>query len=256
MGVELSHRGVNSVLNMTDLGPKTEGLTTFFQPILDLEEWKVCGVEALARLEDGGSAYPLIAQAQQDGWYDELELPLLEMAMRESESLPADLFCTLNISGTSVFSDRLEECLRAHTERRWGLEILENSERVWEIESFRQRIKELGCLLLIDDAGDGNSDEVRIRYMLPSIVKLDRLLLIRAQHSDTDRMRLESLISEARNSGAFLLAEGVETSCQLDFALELGCEYAQGFYFSEAVAAHNIPAKIQELEDRLWMDAQ
>ncbi len=243
------------MMTMTESRVTTNGLTAYFQPILDLEKWQVSGVEALARHEDGSSAFPFLAQAKREGRYVEVEIPLLDIAMKEARGLPTALFCTLNISAQGVLDPRLKKLVEGRPERTWGLEILEDSARLNEYDQFMARIAELGCMLLIDDAGEGNSDELRIRYLRPTIVKLDRLLLMRAMNVPAERARLESLIVEGRAHGAKLLAEGVETAEQLDFARELGCEYAQGYYFSEAVSAQRIPQVIAELEQRLWIDA-
>lgn len=231
-------------------------VTTHFQAIMDLENWRVSGVEALARDKDGNSLFPTLQRAKSEGWYDELEIPLVEIAIREAALLPSDLLCTLNMSAGVVMTAHLEKLVRTHTERAWGIEILEDSERIHEYQEFKKRVDDLQCVLLVDDAGEGNSDELRIRYLKPTIVKLDRLLIIRAMNGSTGRARLESLIAEARANGCMLLAEGVETVEQLRFALELGCEYAQGWYFAQAVPASEVRAQIAELEQRLWIDAQ
>lgn len=231
-------------------------VTTHFQAIMDLDNWRVSGVEALARDKDGHSLFPTLQRAKAEGWYDELELPLVEIAIREAAALPSDLLCTLNMSAGVVMTPALEKLVRSHKERAWGIEILEDSERIVEYQAFKKRVDDLQCVLLVDDAGEGNSDELRIRYLQPTIVKLDRLLLIRAMNGPAGRDRLESLVAEARANCCMLLAEGIETVEQLQFALELGCEYAQGWYFGQAVPACEVPLQIAELEQRLWIDAQ
>ena len=230
-------------------------ITAYFQPIMDLENWRVAGVEALARTETGESAFPLLARAKQEGWYEQIELPLVKIAMRQSQHLPLDLLVTVNISEKTVFNPELERLIDTFPCRAWGLEILEDSKRIKEFQTFKKRVDELGCALLIDDAGEGNSDELRIHHLQPSVVKIDRNLLLRAMHGSRARNRLESIIKESRASSALLLAEGVETVDQLNFASELGCEYAQGWYFSQAVPAQQIEQQIRELEQRLWIDA-
>lgn len=231
-------------------------LTTHFQAIMDLDSWRVCGVEALARDKAGNSLFPTLERAKHEGWYSELEGPLIEIAVREAAKLPKNLLCTLNMSSDLVMDNVLARILSSQPTRQWGVELLEDSARNPEFEEFRSKVDELECILLVDDAGVCNSDELRIRYLKPTIVKLDRLLLIRAFNSVEGRTRLESLILESRAHGCMLLAEGVETPEQLNFALELGCEYAQGWYFGPAVPASEVPQQIAELEQRLWIDAR
>lgn len=254
MSLQVS-QGVTQAMALKTLGIDVSRITAYFQAIMDLENWKVTGVEALARTEEGESAFPLLARAKAEGWYDSIELPLVETAVRAAEQLPRNLLVTLNMSAKSVFSEELGDIFAAHPERAWGIEILEDSARVYEFEAFRRRVDELGCVLLMDDAGEGNSDEYRIHYLKPSVVKLDRLLLLRAMHGPEGRERLESLVKEARANHCMLLAEGVETIEQLNFALELGCEYAQGWYFGQAVPASEVAGQIADLEQRLWIDA-
>lgn len=246
------------ISNVTTLAvqAEVENLTTHFQAIMDLENWRVSGVEALARTKDGESAFPLLVRAQLEGWYDDLEIPLIEIAMRESAALPQDLLCTLNLSGKAVMSDELRTLINTNHSRSWGLELLEFSERIREREDFLARIQELGCPLYVDDAGELNSDECRITGLKPNVVKLDRNLLVSVMTGEERRERLESLIKAARASGSQLLAEGVETAEQLNFALELGCEFAQGWYFGHAVPAEDVAAQIAQLEQHLWIDAK
>ncbi|MFD2840729.1 EAL domain-containing protein [Populibacterium corticicola] len=231
-------------------------LTAYFQPIVDLENWRVTGVEALARSAVGDSPWPLLMRARNEGWYEQLEVPLVEIAVREAAALPPQLWCTLNMSACTVFDNAVERLLSSHPERRWGIEVLERSGPIRDDLEFRERINELDCLMLIDDAGVGNNDEFRIHDLKPTIVKLDRLVLMSAHHHGWARDRVESLVYESRKAGALLLAEGVETAKELIFAQELGCELAQGYYFSAAVPAKNISATIAELEERLWFDAK
>lgn len=220
--------------------------STHFQLIMNIETNLAYGVEALARFPQF-SPQEVIAQAKRGGWYEELELALLERAMEHAELLPPGVICTVNISASTVMHAKVHELMRAHASRTWGFEILEFSRRLSCVEAFHQCVRDFGCDLLIDDAGSGNSDPYRIRGLRPTIVKIDRGLLLHASHSQWEHHRLETIVNEAHEAGALLLAEGIETAGQLAFARAVGCTYAQGFYFGVPCPIADITRQLTEL---------
>lgn len=224
-------------------------MSIHFQVIVDIARHSVYGVEALARSSDGTPTPALIQRAEEEGWYPRLEFALLTLAMEAASQLPPHLVCTLNMSASAITDEPVRHLMRRHSDRHWGLEILEFSHRVPIDNTFRDRLREFDCDLLIDDAGEGYSDVQRIREMVPTIVKIDRKLLLDAmdQHPCA-RARLDNIIAEAQAHGSALLAEGVETSCQLGFARSIGCTYAQGYYIGYPGPIPETLVQIQRLE--------
>ena len=138
-------------------------MSIHFQVIVDIARHSVYGVEALARSSDGTPTPALIQRAEEEGWYPRLEFALLTLAMEAASQLPPHLVCTLNMSASAITDEPVRHLMRRHSDRHWGLEILEFSHRVPIDNTFRDRLREFDCDLLIDDAGEGYSDVQRIR---------------------------------------------------------------------------------------------
>jgi len=111
-------------------------------------------------------------------------------------------------------------------------------------------LKSLGVKISLDDFGTGYSSLSYLhRFPLDSL-KIDRSFVSRIM--DDDEI-VRTIITLGRNLGLRVIAEGVETADQVAKLRELGCEFAQGFYFS-------VPVNAQEATDLLaeehhWADA-
>ena len=227
------------------------GATVHFQPIIDLVAWRVCGVEALARFTDSRSPLDHLAQARAAGAELEFEIALLKLAQEVATELPSGLLLSLNMSAATALHPDVEALLAKIDSHQVGMEILETSPRFAEATRLRERADSLGALLLIDDAGIGNSDEVRIRYVRPDIVKIDRGLFAAAAATDAKaQARVASLLCEARAVGAKVLVEGIETLEQLDRARALGCDMVQGYFFGPACELAGLAERLQEIAAR------
>lgn len=227
------------------------GTTTHFQALIDLNAWQVFGFEGLARFEDGRGPLEHIAEARNNGCINEFELCLIETAITHTSNIPVDLIVTLNVSADTISSPRLDMLKDNFQGRVWGLEILETAPRAQCPADIRTRAAALGCTLLIDDAGTGHSDELQIRGLRPDIVKVDRELFVRSAYDQTACQKMYSLMSAGRVVGAKLLVEGIETQDQVARAMDIGFDYAQGYYFGAAVAQDNVTAHLAGLQQRL-----
>jgi EAL domain-containing protein (putative c-di-GMP-specific phosphodiesterase class I) len=92
----------------------------------------------------------------------------------------------------------------------------------------------LGVKLPIDDFGTGYSSLAYLHRFPISGLKIDRSFVTRVAENE---VIVRTIVSLAHNLGMEVIAEGVETQGQADRLLELGCEYAQGFFFSRPVEA-------------------
>lgn len=200
-----------------------------FQPIVRLDDREVVAYEALARFSDGRSPLVHLAKARAAGHLVHLELALIASATRAAAGLLPDVLVTMNASGETILDARLGPLL-ADRSHAWGLELSEMS-AVDSYEQLRAAVKELGVVLLIDDAGVRFADMDRVLHSTPSIVKVDRSALQAAFGADGDRMALGRYGAAARSVGALALAEGVETPTQAKMLLESGFELGQGYLF-------------------------
>ena len=93
-------------------------------------------------------------------------------------------------------------------------------------------LKALGVRLSIDDFGTGYSSLSRLRQIPVDTLKIDRAFIM---HMDTDaesREIVRTIIMLAHNLRLAVVAEGTETKEHIDLLKQLGCEMAQGYFYS------------------------
>jgi EAL domain-containing protein (putative c-di-GMP-specific phosphodiesterase class I) len=102
-----------------------------------------------------------------------------------------------------------------------------------------ERLRALGAGLAIDDFGTGLSNFSQLKELPFDTLKIDRSFLARhgGQDDTRDAAVVRSIISLARELDRAVVVEGVETEDDATWVQELGCEYAQGFCFSQALPA-------------------
>ncbi|SMC26650.1 EAL domain, c-di-GMP-specific phosphodiesterase class I (or its enzymatically inactive variant) [Andreprevotia lacus DSM 23236] len=97
------------------------------------------------------------------------------------------------------------------------------------IESYRAR----GYGIAIDDFGSRHANLDRLWTFEPTIVKVDRELIARAEHSAPLRRALPKLVELLHELEAEVIVEGIETSTQHQLALDAGADAVQGFHLGE-----------------------
>jgi EAL domain-containing protein (putative c-di-GMP-specific phosphodiesterase class I) len=97
-----------------------------------------------------------------------------------------------------------------------------------------RRLQALGVTWSLDDFGTGYSSLSYLHRLQVDTVKVDRSFVSRIGLDDGSEM-VRVIAEIAHNMGMDVVAEGVESADQLDWLRDLGCEYAQGFYFSRPV---------------------
>ena len=98
--------------------------------------------------------------------------------------------------------------------------------------SIFRKLKDLGLQVAIDDFGTGYSSLSYLSRLPVDTLKIDRSFVGRLEDAESAAI-VSATVDLARNLGLEVVAEGVETATQLDAISALGCDFAQGFYFSE-----------------------
>ncbi len=207
-----------------------------FQPIFNLCDGRVAAVEALARF--GGPASPppdvWFAQAHRVGLGIELEVALLQAAIAELGRLPANVLMAVNAGPEALASGRIADALQGVDARRIVVELTEHAavEDYPHLLECLTGLREAGVRLAIDDAGAGFASLMHILKLAPDFIKLDRELISGIDRDPVRRSLAESLMRFAGETGAMLIAEGVETATELLALSDLGISHAQGFFLA------------------------
>jgi diguanylate cyclase (GGDEF)-like protein/PAS domain S-box-containing protein len=234
-----------------------------YQPLIDLGRGEVCGFEALLRWNhpDRGLVPPdeFIPVAEEIGLIVPLGDWVLKQACRDAVNLPANLTIAVNLSAVqfrnpmlalSVVSALGQSGLAAS---RLELEITESvllqADRA-VLDALHQ-FRDLGVRICMDDFGTGYSSLSYLRSFPFDKIKIDRSF-IRELGRDNDCMAIIRAVMRLGSSlGMITTAEGVETEEQLDLLRAEGCMQVQGFLFSKAVPAAEIPILLRRLRPRI-----
>ncbi|WP_222195360.1 putative bifunctional diguanylate cyclase/phosphodiesterase [Modestobacter italicus] len=222
-----------------------------YQPIVDLSDGAVVGVEALARWThpERGPVPPeeFVAVAEQSGLVHALGAHVLRTACAELADVrtPAGLPVTLgvNVSGRELNDPgcalRVRHVL-ADTGFPVGHLVLEVTETLLEGESptavaTLHALRAAGVKVSIDDFGTGYSSLNRLDTLPADVLKLDRSFIATVHSSPRRAQMLQTLVAMCLGLGLDVVAEGVETAEQEDAVRAMGCTFAQGWRYGRPV---------------------
>lgn len=199
------------------------------QPILRLSDARVVGYELLARCDDVPGAPPhWLAAADRVGRRAELELACVAAAARLGAP-PGGALVFVNVGPDVVGTAQFAQAARALP--RHALEITEDAavDDYDRLRSVLAGLRATGSLIAIDDAGSGYASMSHVLNLTPSFVKID-MSVVRGVHTDPGRQALvRAMRAFASAIGAVTVAEGVETTQDLQTVRDLGVELAQGY---------------------------
>ena len=220
-----------------------------YQPFIDTATGRIAGIESLGRLlqADGQlfSVGPLFIDphvcAEQ---LLTLDRELRSQALANFCQAPGDWFLSLNISPRWISALPANQPLpsllqvRQHgvDPRRVVFEITEQGGDLQRLADVVARYRQAGARIAIDDFGAGYSQLDRVLALQPDILKLDMRLFQAAARGGPSSEVVKALAQMAEKTGCWIIAEGVETEAELNFALECGARYLQGHLFAQAQA--------------------
>lgn len=101
---------------------------------------------------------------------------------------------------------------------------------------FLRKLRRLGIRLAIDDFGTGYSGLSHLHYLPVDVLKIDRSFVTRMVEDYRSREIVQAIVTLSRNLEIDIIAEGVETQEAETLLRQLGCRYAQGYYYSKPVS--------------------
>jgi EAL domain-containing protein (putative c-di-GMP-specific phosphodiesterase class I) len=134
-----------------------------------------------------------------------------------------------------LFLDRIDAS--GFPRKRLTLEITESGliEDLGAASTLLATLRSAGCRIAIDDFGTGYSSLAYLKSLPLDYLKIDKKLAQDIAGTARDRVVVRGVIDMARSLGLSVIAEGVETTEQLDLLAKEGCQYYQGFLCSEPV---------------------
>lgn len=238
-----------------------EEFEVYYQPLIDIKSGTVRSVEALLRWHHPrkGLLKPdsFIDYAYESGLICHMGDWVIDSACAQLaawQSVGVNVAMSINVSSRQFQQDslitRVANCINLYRINPRDL-IIEITEQIFmeETETVLKRVqalRNLGVKISLDDFGTGYSSLNYIVRFAPDYLKIDRSFVERIGDQAQHNGMVEAIVGLGRIVPLGIVAEGVETQVQFDFLSACGCNFAQGFYFSEARSAADISGYLMD----------
>jgi diguanylate cyclase (GGDEF)-like protein/PAS domain S-box-containing protein len=228
-------------------------LTVVYQPKLDLRSGRIAGAEALVRSPASElhavSAGQIVALAEEAGMIHELGAFVLRTALTQARAWQALGHAPLKMSvNLSPLQFRKGDLVRivSTTLKEAGLDascleleitestVMHNEEQAIAVMNA---LSELGVGLAIDDFGVGYSSLGYLARFPIDCLKIDRSFIRNLPGDREQAVVTRGIISMARGLEVITVAEGVDSTAQMEFLRQHGCDQAQGYAVSAPLQA-------------------
>lgn len=227
-----------------------DAMRCHYQPIFAVDTMQVVGHEALLRVTDPATHLTippaeLFAAAMDGGWHQALDQAARRTAILGAADWLGDDQLFVNFLPSSIYNPSV--CLRtteaAATEAgvpmdQLVFEVVE-SEHIADVPHLRaifDRYHEMGAKVALDDLGAGHATLAVAQALRPDIVKIDGAIARQLPDADAASF-VERTVAAVGSSGGKVLIEGVEERRQLDRAIDLGVDLAQGYLLGRPAPA-------------------
>jgi diguanylate cyclase (GGDEF)-like protein len=228
----------------------------YYQPKLDLASGKITGAEALIRWRhpERGLIPPIrfIPFAEQTGFIREITPWLLENVIAQTarwQEQGLSIVPSINLSALDLLDpgliDHVRRLIDAHGLKasRICLEITESAlmEDPTLALAHLDQLAALGLKLSIDDYGVGQASLAYLKTLPVHELKIDRAFVDGVADSPRNAAIVQSTIALCHALGLSVVAEGVETSNELDWLASHQCDIAQGYFIARPMPADELP---------------
>lgn len=245
-----------------------------YQPVVDLRSERLAAVEGLLRwthpVQGQISPAEFIPLAEESELINKVGAHMLGMATRELATYRADheisLGLKVNLSARQLDDPNLlpsvKEALAVTgiPASTLCLEVTE-SELMRDLETATRvlsGLRELGVSLAIDDFGTGYSSLAQLHRLPLDTLKIDRSFVVGLGESHDAEVFITSIIAMAHAVDLMVVAEGAETTRQVDLLQRLGCDQVQGFGVGKPVPLDELSGTIRAASGRFppvpWAD--
>ncbi|WP_110686459.1 EAL domain-containing protein [Salinicola aestuarinus] len=218
--------------------------TMAFQPLVDIDQDRIYGYEALVRGTAGESAFSVLSRLDETTLY-RFDQACRVRAIEIADSLGADSVLSINFLPNAVYEP--QACIQAtlETAKRVGWPLERLCFEIVETESVRDRrhlknivesYRAMGLSVALDDFGTGHANLNLLIDIAPDILKLDRQLISDIPQSPRQQIIIDQIITLAERLDISLIAEGVETLEEARWLYRRGIVRQQGYWYARPVA--------------------
>ncbi|RNJ61691.1 MAG: EAL domain-containing protein [Porphyrobacter sp. IPPAS B-1204] len=248
------------LIRVLESGLRNRDITVAYQPKVDLASGRIVGAETLIRWRPDGGALvnpqDLVLAAEAGDRINALTLVVMEKALidgKQAIALDPRFKLAVNMSAKSLSDTHLLFDIMTQLGRfdfppeNLTLELTETA----KLEDHRiapqiAALKARGIGLSIDDFGTGQSNLEYIEKLPSSELKIDKRFVQHMDSSEESRAVVRATIEIAHSLGKIVVAEGVEDEAVAAELLAMGCDQAQGYLFSEAIAMPMLLAMMRQ----------
>jgi predicted signal transduction protein with EAL and GGDEF domain len=229
-----------------------------YQPFLDLRENRVTGFEALLRWRHPvrGLVPPdeFIPIAEESGLIHSIGEWVIRRACATLSHWPADVRIAVNFSAVQFQNANiLQTVVRALAEAgvspgRLEIEMTESIlvSKYGPASSVLNSLLQLGITVALDDFGTGYSSLTYLRKLPFSRIKIDQSFVRDMLIQPDCAAIVKSVIGLAQDLRICVVAEGVETSEQLDYLRQTNCDEVQGYLIGRPVLSDQVLALLNQ----------
>ncbi|MFN8018505.1 MAG: bifunctional diguanylate cyclase/phosphodiesterase [Acidimicrobiales bacterium] len=244
-------------------GLRRREFVPWYQPEVSIATGEIVGLEALARWQRGGgrpaeTAAPFIELAEQTGLIGELGRAMLDQVCMQVRDWQESLGLTppriwINLSASQLVVPGTADAVLATLDRYGlapdvlGVEITETallSDAAVGIAAL-DHLSRAGVNIAVDDFGTGYSSLTYVKSHHVDVLKIDASFVRGLPNDPEDVAIVSASVALGSSLGMRIVAEGVETTAQLEAARNLGCTEAQGFLFTPALSGDKVAMLLQ-----------
>ncbi|MEU4164410.1 EAL domain-containing protein [Actinoplanes sp. NPDC026670] len=231
-----------------------------FQPIVELVDQRITGVEALVRWQHPAKGllgpFHFVEAAEESGAIVGIGAWVLREALRQfaqwkTENPETTLrYVSVNVSARQFrgadFAEQVRAAL-AETGARPEWLLLEITESLVlrdadKVLADLKALRAMGVRIAIDDFGTGYSSLSYLRQMPVDVLKLDKSFIDDILHSRQQHALVDAIVTLSHNLDLAVVAEGIEEAGQRAALDAMGCQYGQGYHFARPLWPGDIPA--------------
>lgn len=247
---------------------KPDRLFLVYQPIWEISSDKICGFEALARLESTkyGLVHPLefIPLAERSNLIIPLGHIIIRKALNFLKTLKENdcesVAVSINISMIQLLDDNFIPSLLNEIEEKQinpANVVLEITESIFDanykkLNTLLAKLTIRGIRIAIDDFGTGYSSLAKQKQLKVNCLKIDKFFIDKLLEINPDEAITGDIISMGHKLGHTIIAEGIEDERQLSYLRDKGCDMIQGYLISKPLTEEDALKMIRDQEDTTY----